>query len=98
MTTAGNRELYVYYRVDPTAAAEALDVIRDWQLALVSAHAGLSARVLRKEGRPGEAPTFMEIYRCASGVSIELQASIERSATALGDRVQGSRHVEVFIG
>lgn len=97
MTTPGTRELYVYYRVDPARVDAALDAVRRWQMSLAASHVGLSARVLTKHGLSGDAPTFMEIYTAPAGISADLQASIEQSALALGDHLQGSRHVEGFI-
>ena len=97
------RELFIYYRIAPGSATNALRVVQAMQQRLQERHPGLQARLLR---RPDEThdqssaqQTWMEIYsfRDAGGVSPALQTDIEAEAAVLAPLILGTRHTEVFI-
>ena len=102
---AADTELYVYYRLDTSAAASALAVVRAFQRELCAAHPGLQARLLRRAEIEEGQQTWMEIYRFAAetpevplrGVDAALQADIERAALPLNRFMRGSRHLERFV-
>ena len=102
MTEGGphGRELFVYYRVASAAAGEAHAAATAMQSALRTAHAGLQARLLRRDNGPADAETWMETYALPSspgGVGAVLQAAIEAAAAAaLAVCIDGARHVEAF--
>ena len=102
MTGGGphGRELFVYYRVAPATAGEAHAAATAMQSALRTAHAGLQARLLRRDNGPADAETWMEAYALPSslnGVDAALQATIEAAAAAaLAVFIDGARHVEAF--
>ena len=96
------RELYVYYRVpeDDAVAAEA-DAKR-LQSALRAKTPGLLTRLLRRPVASDGRSTWMEVYAMdaavePAGVSASLQADIEREAARQLSRIEGARHVEVFV-
>jgi len=97
------RELFVYYRVDARHAARAMDIVGGWQLDLCTAHAPLQARLLKRPADDAAAnETWMETYAMEpqiepAGVSAGLQADIEREAARHLTRIDGERHVEVFV-
>ena len=99
------RELFVYYRIRPEAAADAAAAVTAWQARLRERHPGLTTRLLQRppfERGDGASPTWLEIYAMGAaaapaGLGLALQAEIEAEAAAvLGDRLQGPRQVEVF--
>jgi hypothetical protein len=96
------RELFIYYRIDVTAAPVTLAAVQALQQDLARRHPGLSARLLRRppeESPPSDTQTWMEIYSFpdAGGVSPELQAEIEARAAVLAPHMTGGRHIEVFV-
>lgn len=96
------RELYVYYRV-PSVAAAAFEIeVRALQAELRVAIPGLDARCLRRVDDSGVRQTWMETYALEpgqgpEGVSPGLQAEIEARAARQLTRIEGARHVEVFL-
>ena len=94
------RELFVYYRVRPADAVEALAAVRRLHAQLRSDRPGLCARLLRRTDDDHELQTWMETYATDpphDGISAEWQADIEASARVLAPFIQGTRHTEVFI-
>ena len=96
------RELYVYYRVPEGDAVVAEAEAQQFQLALCARTPGLVTRLLRRPDPSGGRLTWMEVYAMdpqvePAGVSPALQAEIERAAGRHLTRVDGERHVEVFV-
>ena len=96
------RELYVYYRVPEGDAVAAEAEAQQFQLALRARTPGLVTRLLRRPGASGGQSTWMEVYAMdpqveAAGVGAALQADIEREAARQLTRIDGERHVEVFL-
>lgn len=94
------RELYVYWHVGADQAATAAAAVAAWQAELCSRHAGLQARLLRRDDGEAAAParcTLMETYRMPGGIGSALHTEIvvEGTQTA-APWCQGLRHVEVF--
>ncbi|HEX6019629.1 MAG TPA: DUF4936 family protein [Burkholderiaceae bacterium] len=98
MSASGRAELYVYYRVAHADLPRALEIVRDFQRGLRSAHAGLGARVLRRPGTGSAEVTLMEVYALdrASGIDETLRTRIDTTAEALTSLLISVRHVEVF--
>ena len=95
-------ELFIYYRIQQSAAAEAAAVVREFQQRLCAAHAGLTARWLRRPEPDQALQTWMEIYRFearaqGSGICAALQSEIEAAAKPLARLITGVRHLEVFV-
>ena len=96
------RELFVYWRVERAAAAQASAAVRRMQQALVAAHAGLLTGLYRRDdasldGANLQQLTLMEVYaRPGLGIGDDIQAAIESAAVALAKWRRGARHVEVF--
>ena len=96
------RELYVYYRApEADAVAVEADAMR-LQSVLRARNAGLLTRLLRRPVASDGLSTWMEVYAMdaavePAGVSTALQADIEREAARQLARIEGPRHVEVFI-
>ena len=85
-----DRRLYVYYRVPQAALAATLLAVRAMQAALVAAHPGLRAELMRRpEAREGDI-TLMEAY--AGTVSPALDAALAACSRALPQ----PRHNEYF--
>jgi hypothetical protein len=93
------RELFVYYRIDPAAAAATREAVEAMQARLRSSHPGLVARLLVRD-EDGSAPqTWMETYALPGsreGVDRRLEAAIAAEAEAWSHRLVGPRHVEAF--
>ena len=82
--------LYVYYRVAGAALGATVQAVGLVQAALLAAHPGLRAELLRRPALdPGEV-TLMEVY--AGSVTPALLAAIEQAAAALPQ----PRHNELF--
>ena len=96
------RELYVYYRVPEGDAVVAEAEAKRFQSALRATTPGLLTRLLRRPDASGGRSTWMEVYAMdvrvePAGVSIELEADIAREAARQLTRIDGERHVEVFV-
>jgi Domain of unknown function (DUF4936) len=84
------RRLYVYYRVAEAQLPATVLAVRQVQAALVAAHPGLQAELLRRpELRDGEV-TLMETY--AGPLTDTLHAAITQATSALPQ----PRHSEQF--
>ena len=97
------RELFVYYRVREADAAAAREAVSAMQNELRSAHPGLRARLLTRQGAGAGAgagaQTWMETYSLGTGsegVDAAFEALIETRAASLACLIDGSRHVEAF--
>ena len=96
------RELYVYYRVPERDAVAAEADAKRLQAALRTKIPGLLTRLLRRPVASDGLSTWMEIYAMdaavdPAGISDALQADIEREAARQLTRIEGQRHVEVFV-
>ena len=96
------RELYVYYRVREADAVAAEADARRLQSVLRAKNPGLLTRLLRRPVASDGLSTWMEVYATdaaaePAGVSAALQAEIEREAARQLTRIDGARHVEVFV-
>ena len=93
------RELFVYYRVDPAAAAAARDAVAAMQARLRARHPGLLARLLARADDGATTQTWMETYALPSsrdGVDRRIEVAIETEAAAWAALRSGPRHVEAF--
>ena len=96
------RELYVYYRVLEGDAVTAEAEAREFHSRLRAQTPGLLTRLLRRPDASDGLLTWMETYAMEpqiepAGVSAGLQADIEREAARHLTRIDGERHVEVFV-
>lgn len=96
------RELYVYYRVPEGDAAAAEAEALQFQWVLRARTPGLVTRLLRRPDASGGRSTWMEVYAMdpqfePAGVSAALQTDIEREAARHLTRIDGERHIEVFV-
>ena len=96
------RELYVYYRVPERDAVAAEAEANRLQSVLRARTPGLLTRLLRRPAASDGRWTWMEVYAMDAGVepagiSESLQADIEREAAERLTRIDGRRHVEVFV-
>ena len=82
--------LYVYYRVASPALGAAMQAVGQVQAALLAAHPGLRAELLRRPALDLGEVTLMEVY--AGSVTPALLAAIEQAAAALPQ----PRHNELF--
>ena len=92
----------MYYRVPEGDAVAAEAEARLFQSALRARTPGLLTRLPRRPEASGGLSTWMEVYATdphiePTGVSSELQADIEHAAASRLTRIDGERHVEVFI-
>lgn len=86
-------ELYIYYRVEPQAAAVALGEVQAWQAGLREARPALLCRLLRRPPVPGEPQTWMEVY---AGLDDDAAACLRAGPPGPRPWQIGERHVEVF--
>ena len=82
--------LYVYYRVADLALGATVHAVGQVQAALMAAHPGLRAELLRRPELDQGEVTLMEVY--AGGVTPALLAAIAQAAAALPQ----PRHNELF--
>jgi hypothetical protein len=95
------RELFIYYRVQPSQADALRAAVAGWHAQLRRTHPGLIARLLVRSDGDGTVQTWMETYstdpqRLPGGVDARLQAQIEREAQRVAMLIDGPRHAEVF--
>jgi hypothetical protein len=94
-------ELYVYWRASVRDADTVREQVASTQQRLQAEHPGLQARLLRRPlpDTQGE-HTWMEVYAHPSAPAAlagALRGTIDAAMTqALGPRLRGPRHVEVF--
>jgi hypothetical protein len=96
-----SRELFVYYRVDEGAWAQASAAVGAFQQSLRQAHPELRTRVLRRPQPRGGQVTLMEMYAldtasCPEGIDDTWLARIESAAIVMRRWQHGERHVEWF--
>jgi hypothetical protein len=98
----GQRQLFIYWRVDDAEFDTALTALRHWQAGLMAQHPGLRCALYRRSGHRQAEPTVMESYAIESmpnhpGIGDALRQQIEDGGQALLQRwLRGARHVEVF--
>lgn len=97
MGAARLRSLFIYYRIASADAAAARAVVEAMQDTLRERHAGLQAALWRRPQEKDGMQTWMETYTHPEGVNEAIEADIAAAALALSPRVQGPRHVEVFV-
>ena len=91
-----SRQLFIYWKVDPTALPAALAAVHRAQAQLREDWPGLQAQVLQRCDSAATSDgmaTVMETYRSPAGIDAEGEALIE---AALAGIVPGPRHVEAF--
>ena len=90
--------LYVYYRGAEAALPTTVAAVRQVQAALIAAHPGLQAELLRRPGLTEGAVTVMETY--AGPLTPALESAIHNAiaeATCSGNNaLPQPRHVERF--
>lgn len=86
----GALRLYVYYRVAGPALGATVHAVGRVQAALLAAHPGLRAELLRRPELDQGEVTLMEVY--TGSVTPALLAAIEQAAAALPQ----PRHNELF--
>lgn len=94
-------ELYVYWRASARDADSVREQVGAAQQRLQGDHPGLQARLLRRPQPDAQGEhTWMEVYAHAlapSALAGPLRGEIDIAvAAALGPRLRGPRHVEVF--
>jgi hypothetical protein len=87
--------LYVYYKVPVAEHATCAAKVRPFQAALVAQWPGLKAQLLQRPEASEGKETWMEIYQHLIGLTPDMVASIEHSASAAG--LPMPRHTERFI-
>lgn len=96
------RELFIYYRSEPSRAATVQARVHEFQSALRRAHPGLIARLLRRPEEKDGLLTWMETYSIdamplSCRLDDALQRQIEAHAECLRGLIDGPRHTEVFL-
>lgn len=96
------QELFIYYRVEAAHAAEAQARIRQWQRELRSAHTVLcDARLLMRPDARDGCQTWMETCALSlpagDAVAARLHALLAQGPADLPGRIDGQRHLEVFV-
>jgi len=91
-------DLYIYYKVGATAAAELAPRVRALQAALGTRH-GVAAALKRRPGERDGCQTWMEIYPDAPpGFEAMLAQAVQDSGIAeLITGGVGGRHTEIFV-
>ena len=91
--------LYVYYKVEAAQHDRWAAAVRAFQLQLLAQSAaqfpGLRAELLQRPEAANGVETWMETYRCDSGLTPALVDAIARAAHEAG--LPAPRHVESFI-
>ena len=90
MHPAMAQRLYVYYKVARTQLASTVAAVQQVQAALVSAHPGLQAELLRRPALQDGEVTLLETY--AGPLDPALEAAIAQATSALPQ----PRHSERF--
>lgn len=94
---AAAQRLYIYYRLAEVDLPAALAAAQALRCALLAAHPGLTAELLRRPGLQHGQVTLMETYAHVLGVDGALAGLIEQhAAAALAAWLQGPRHMERF--
>jgi hypothetical protein len=95
------RELFVYYHVDARHAAQAIDIVGDWQRELRAVRAHMVARLLKRPAANAESSeTWMETYAITAGApdfDEALLAELSAGPASLAPLIDGPRHAEVFV-
>ena len=87
--------LCVYYKVPITQHADAAPRVRAFQAELLLAWPDLSCELLQRPGSSNGIETWMETYRCATGLTLDMINATEQGAAMAG--LPTPRHSERFI-
>jgi hypothetical protein len=88
-------DLYIYYRVTDSNAAQLAPRVRAMQDALHARH-GIAGQLKRRPGSTEGQQTWMEIYLAGSaGFDTALAQAVQDAA--LSELIVGVRHTEVFM-
>ena len=99
-TSAGQRALFVYYRVPRAHCAEALQAITNLQLVVAQRCPGMQARLWqRDDGASPSAgdPTWMDVYEHPQGVDAQREQCLLALVQDLPHDLIGVRHLEAFV-
>lgn len=97
------RELFIYYRVNPSEALAVRAAVHRLQAGLREQFPHLIARLLcSDETDGGEWQTWMETYATdpaldPGGIDTALQSEIQTQARVLLPMLEGLRHTEAFV-
>ena len=92
--TAGT-VLCVYYKVPVTQHADMALRVRAFHAELLLACPGLRCELLQRPGSSDGIETWMETYRCATGLTLDMINATEQGAAMAG--LPTPRHSERFI-
>lgn len=88
-------DLYIYYKVDPAAAAELASRVMAMQSSLAS-RLGVAAALRRRPGEQDGRQTWMEIYPdVPPGFDAALLQAL--GETGIDGLIAGPRHTEIFM-
>ena len=87
--------LCVYYKVPAAQHADMAPRVRAFQAALLLAWPGLSCELLQRPGSSDGFETWMETYRCATGLTLDMMHAMEQGAAMAG--LPTPRHSEHFV-
>lgn len=89
--------LFIYFKLTPAAAPQALQQLGAMQAELRARHPGLTARLMARSAPSGDPDlTWMEIYEHAQGLSETFLADLHAAVQALPAGMTGPRHTESF--
>ena len=91
------RSLFIYYRLASADAPSLRREVEAMQETLRARHPGLQAGLWRRPQEKDGMQTWMETYTHPAGVSAAIEADIAAAALPWSPRLQGPRHVEVFV-
>ena len=97
---AGQRALFIYYRVASTRSVEAFRLISALQQGLMQRLPGLQARLWRRADEQEShitEQTWMEVYEHPEGVDALCEQLLAEQIGALPAGLIGPRHVETFV-
>jgi hypothetical protein len=88
-------DLYIYYKVDPAAAADLAGRVAAMQAGLAASH-GVAAVLRRRPGEQDGRQTWMEVYPdVPAGFDAALALAVGESGIA--GLIGGPRHTEIFV-
>ena len=87
--------LCVYYKVPVARHADMAPRVRAFQAALLLAWPGLSCELLQRPGSSDGIETWMETYRCATGLTLDMMNATTQGAAKAG--LPTPRHSEHFV-
>jgi hypothetical protein len=88
-------DLYIYYKVDPAAAAGLAAKVATMQAQLCASHR-VAAALRRRPGEQDGRQTWMEVYPdVPAGFDAALAQAVAESG--IGGLIDGPRHTEIFV-